>query len=87
MYDYLIKQYIDKINENDIIRFACSNGITLKKEEVEIIQFHIKKNWKTLIHGNPEPIFQEVKTKLEPETYKKMIELYYFFKEKYQNYL
>ena len=30
MYDYLIKRYVEKINENDIKNFAYQNGIELK---------------------------------------------------------
>ena len=87
MYDYFIKQYVEKINENDIKKFASQNGIILTKEEVDVFLFHIKKDWRTIIYGNPTKIFEEVKDRLNPLTYQKMIELYTFFKEKYQNYL
>lgn len=87
MYDYFIKQYVEKINESDIQKFASQNGIVLTKEEIDVFLFYIKKDWRTIIYGNPTKIFAEVKDQLNPLTYQKMIELYTFFKEKYQNYL
>ncbi len=87
MYDYLIGQFVERMTDDDIDRFAKQNGITLTKEEICIFSTYIKRDWRTLVHGNPRKIFDEVESKLEPATYQKMIELYRYFKEKYQNYL
>ena len=87
MYDYFIKQYVEKINEKNITKFASQNGVILTNEEVQLFLFYIKKDWRTIIYGDPSNIFEEVKHKLNPLTYQKMTELYTFFKEKYQNYL
>lgn len=87
MYYYLIQKHVEKLTKEEIEAFAIQHGITLKEEETEVFLFYIKRNWKTILYGNPKRIFEEVKPKLEPKTYQKMIELYQFFKEKYQNYL
>jgi len=81
MQEFLIKQYILRMTEKDIEDFAFKQGITLKKHETELIYNHIKKNHLTLLHGNPKPILDDIKNKVEPLTYNKIEELYVKFKD------
>ena len=87
MKDTLISNYISRLTFKDIDDFAISHGITLKKDEIEIIYNHIKFNWRTIIYGNPRSILDDIKNKFDLKTYNKIEELYVFFKNKYQNYL
>ena len=57
-------------------------GITLKDKELNIIFNTIKENYKTLIYGNARIILDDLKDKVEPLTYNKIITLYKEFKEK-----
>ncbi len=87
MMDYLIQNYVEKMTIKEINEFALQNGVSLSEKEASLILFYIQKDWRTIIHGNPRKIFDELEKELEPFTYQKMISLYYYFKEKYQNYL
>lgn len=40
-----------------------------------------------MLYGNPNVVFDELKKELSIENYKKVIELYQFYKEKYKYYL
>ncbi len=83
----LIEQYINRLEKQDVLDFGEKNGITLNDDELDIVYNHIKKNWKTIIYGNPRPILDDVKSKVEPVTYEKIENLYARFYEKYKNYL
>ncbi len=87
MNDFLIKQYVTNLTHGDINNFASANGVTLNNEETNLIYDNIKQNWRTIVYGNPRGILNDLKAKLEPNTYHKMENLYTFFKAKFQNYL
>ena len=79
---YLIEEYIKRLNINDIERFALKQGITLDKDELDIIYNYIKKDYKTIIYGNPRDILIDIKNKVKPLTYNKIENLYEKFKDK-----
>jgi len=87
MNEFLIKNYISKLTLNDINTFAIKNGIELNEEELKIIEKYIRNDWRTIIYGNPRPILNELKEKLNQIEYQKIENLYVEFKEKYKNYL
>lgn len=87
MIEKLILNYVDKITKEDIINFGIKNGITLNSEQTEYIFYQVKNNWRTIIYGNPTDIFNELKTKFDANTYQKIKQLYFEFKNKYQSYL
>ena len=82
MYENFIKPYIDKLNKEDIIKFAKNNDVSLENYELDIIYNYIKNDWKTLIFGNPTPVFTDLKLKLKEETYNKCVTLYNKYKSK-----
>lgn len=79
---YLIGEYVKRLTKEDITKFAYKQGITLKDKELNIIFNTIKENYKTLIYGNARNILDDLKDKVEPLTYNKIITLYKEFKEK-----
>ena len=87
MKDKLIVEYINKMTLKDIDEFAKKNGIVLKANELDLVLKTIKKNWRTILYGNPIPILKETKEKMSPINYKKVEELYIHFKNMYSNYL
>lgn len=87
MINRLIEQYVNRMTKNDIIVFANKNGIELNEGEVKIIYNHIKKNWKTIVYGNPREILDDIKQNFDNMTYNRIENLYMNFKEKYKNYL
>lgn len=87
MIEKLIIQYIDRMTLNDIDEFAKKNGIVLSHDEIDLIYYHIKTNWRTIVYGNPKPILNDLKSKVDDLTYQKIENLYAHFKNKYSTYL
>ena len=87
MQEFLIKNYINKLSKKELNDFAKKHGIELENDELELIENHIKNNWRTIIYGNPRPILDNLKQKLEQPKYQKIENLYIEFKNKYKNYL
>ena len=58
---YLIEEYVNRLTLKDIENFALKQGIVLDKDELNIIYTYIKKNYKTIIYGNPKDILLEIK--------------------------
>lgn len=77
---YLISEYVKRLKKEDIANFALKQGVTLDKDELDLIYNHVKNDYKTFIYGNPRPILDDVKTKVKPLTYNKIETLYQQFK-------
>ena len=78
---YLITEYVKRLKKEDINKFALNQGVTLEPFELDIIYNYVKNDYKTFIYGNPRPILDEVKTKVNPITYNKIENLYQQFKD------
>lgn len=81
--NYFLKEYINSLTEKDIYNFGLKEGITLKDEETKTIYLYIKNYWETLIKDDSTFIFEELKEKLRPQVYQKVVELF----NKYKKYL
>lgn len=81
--NYFLKEYINSLTEKDIYNFGLKESITLKDEETKTIYLYIKNYWETLIKDDSTFIFEELKEKLRPEVYQKVVELF----NKYKKYL
>ena len=79
---YLISEYVNRMQKQDVNNFALKQGITLDNEELDIIYNYIKNNYKTLIYSNPKVILEEIKYQVKPLTYNKIENLYIRFKDK-----
>ena len=79
--NYLIKEYIKKITEEDIYNYALKEGITLLNNEVKVIYVYIKNYWQVFLNEDSTFLFEELKEKVEPKTYDKLIELYNKYKK------
>lgn len=87
MISKLIGNYVNKMTISDVKNFALSNNINLNNTELDIVYNTIKKNWYTLIYGDYTNIFNNIKDKFDTDTYKKIEELFFYFKNKYQKFL
>ena len=83
---YLISEYVNRMQKQDVNNFALKQGITLDNEELDIIYNYIKNNYKTLIYGNPKVRLEEIKYQVKPLTYNKIENLYMQFKDKIDNF-
>lgn len=79
--NYLIKEYIKKITEEDIYNFALKEGITLLDHEKKVLYVYIKNYWQVSLNEDATFLFEELKEKLEEKTYDKVIELYNKYKK------
>lgn len=87
MVEKLIIQYIDRMTLADIDEFARKNGIVLTSDELDLVYYHIKNNWRTIVYGNPKPILEDLRSRVDSLTYQKIENLYVGFKNKYSSYL
>ncbi|MBR4672208.1 MAG: DUF2624 family protein [Bacilli bacterium] len=79
---FVIRKYIETLTEKEIEEFAIKEGIKLLDEEKKVIYLYIKNYWETLLEEDSTFIFEELKEKLQPKTYEKVIELYNKYKKK-----
>ena len=79
--NFLIKEYIKKITEEDIYNFALKEGISLLNNEVKIIYVYIKNYWQVFLNEDSTFLFEELKEKVQPKTFDKLIELYNKYKK------
>lgn len=77
----MINSYVNKLTTNDIINFASKNNIKLTDEEVNIIFNTIKKDWRALLY-NPNQVFADIRNKVSPTTYNKIIYFYNLYSKK-----
>lgn len=87
MSEFLIKNYVSKLSLSEIDNFSKKQGLSLSQDELNLIYDYIKNDWHTIIYGNPRPILDSLKDKLDDFSYNKIEKLYVEFKEKYKNYL
>lgn len=87
MIQNLIREHISKLTISDVNNFASENNISLTHEELNNVYDIIKNNWYELIYGDSNSIFENNRSKVNPENYKKAKELFDFFKKKYQRFL
>lgn len=87
MNEFLIKNYISKLTTEEINTFSKKQGLNLTPEELKIVENYIRNDWHTIIYGNPRPILDQLKQKLNENSYQKIENLYIQFKSKYKNYL
>ena len=82
----LLKQYINKITINNINDFALKNNINLSEKELNFLFDLIKNNHENIIN-DIKPFETILKENLSNDNYQKINNLYYEYKQKYQNYL
>ncbi len=83
MQEFLIGEYIRKLSIDDILDYAKNNNLTISYNDAVILQSYAKKYYKEFISGNPYEILKEIKTKINPQTYKEAYKLYIENKMKY----
>ena len=85
MYDYIIGEYLKKMTIKDVLNYAKKNNITVSESDAVILLSYAKKYYKEFINGNPTNILKEIKSQINPETYKLAYKLYIEMKMKYLN--
>ena len=81
--EYLIKEYLKKLEVDDIKKFAIKNNIKIADTETIILYTYAKKYYQDFINGNDKEIIKELKNKLSSNTFKEVYKLYLEYKIKY----
>ena len=85
MQEYLIREYLKKINVDDIIDYAKKNNYNITYSDATILLSYAKKYYHEFISGDPTSILKEIKSKINPDTYKIAYKMYIEAKLKYLN--
>jgi len=80
--EFLIKGYVNKLTEENIVEYAHKNGIEINNDETKIIYLYIKNYWNVFYNGNPNELFMELKEKIRPNTYNLIVKLFNEYKSK-----
>ena len=80
--EFLIKGYVDRITEKNIVEYANKNGVSINDEEAKTVYLYIKNYWQIFYKGNPKELFNELRGKLRPNTYNMVVKLYNEYKSK-----
>lgn len=75
----IIYQYINRIRREDIINFSKTRGIELSSDELEVIYYYVKNEYKRFFN-NPLEVLTEVSNKVSSNTYNEIVNLYNTYK-------
>ena len=82
MYEIIIRDYINKLTESDIIKYGKKKNIDINSEDAKILDVYAKNYWREFYKNNPTDLIEELKEKLNPTTFNKLYEIYIKFKKK-----
>ena len=82
MYEIIIRDYVNKLTENDILNFCNKIEITISEEEAKILYVYAKNYWKEFYKGNPKDLILELKEKINKNAFNKLYNLYIDLKKK-----
>lgn len=82
IYKDVIKKYINLLTLDDIKRFADKENITYTDDEAIIVYNFIMYYYNDLLDENIKA-FEHIKNKISPNLYKRLLNLYIDYKQKY----
>lgn len=82
MYELLIKEYVNKLTEEDIKKYAKKYNVDINDDECKILYLYAKNYWKDFYKGDPIDLINELKEKLRPNTFNVLYNFYKDFKNK-----
>lgn len=82
MYKSIIRNYVEKLKKEDIIKYIESNNYQVSNKEIDTIYFYIKNYWED-IFNNKEEIWQKIKNDVSESTYFEIIKL----RDKYKKFI
>lgn len=82
MYEIIIRDYVNKLTEEDIIKYGKKKNININNEEAKILYVYAKNYWKEFYKNNPTDLIEELKEKLTPDTFQKLHKIYINLKSK-----
>lgn len=82
IYKDIIKKYINLLSLDDIKSFADKEQIPYTNDEAIIVYNFIKYYYNDLLNENIK-VFEQIKNKISPNLYKRLLNLYVDYKQKY----
>jgi len=82
MYEFLIKEYVNKLTELDIKKYAKNYNVEINDEECKILYLYAKNYWKEFYKGEPQELIDELKEKINPNAFNTLYEYYKNIKSK-----
>lgn len=76
MYEFLIKEYVNKLTEEDIKKYAKGYNIDINDDECKILYLYAKNYWREFYKNEPQELIDELKEKLRPKTFNILYKLY-----------
>lgn len=83
MYEIIIRDYINKLTEQDIIEYSKRKNIELNDDEVKILYLYAKNYWREFYKGYPKDLIEELREKLRPQTFNTLYKIYVDLKNKF----
>lgn len=83
MSEYLIKEYIKKLEIDDIKKFAKKKNISITDTDATILYTYAKNHYQEILDGNDKLVIKELRNKLNSNTFKEAYKLYLEYKIKY----
>lgn len=82
MYEIIIRDYVNKLTEDDIIQYSKRKNISLNDDEVKVLYLYTKNYWREFYRGNPNDLILELKEKLRPQVFDSLYKIYTDLKDK-----
>ena len=82
MYEIIIRDYVNKLTEDDIIQYSKRKNISLNDDEVKVLYLYEKNYWREFYRGNPNDLILELKEKLRPQVFDSLYKIYTDLKDK-----
>ena len=83
MNEYLIKEYIKKLEIDDIKKFAKKKNISITDTDATILYTYAKNHYQEILDGNDKLVIKELRNKLNSNTFKEAYKIYLEYKIKY----
>lgn len=82
IYKEIVRKYISRLSTKDLEEFAKKNNLVYTKDELLVVYQFIKYHYNDLLDENIK-VFEEIRDKLSPTLYKKLLSLYIDYKQMY----
>ena len=76
MHEMIIKDYVNKLTEEDIIKYGKKYNIDISIDDSRILYVYAKNYWREFYKEYPEDLINELKEKINPNTFNKLLEYY-----------
>lgn len=80
MYKTLLKEYINNLKKEDIIKYIEKNNLKVNDKEIDTIYFYIKNYWED-IFDNKKQIWEKLSHDVSPQTFMTIESLYQKYKK------